>query len=383
MRALDDIRIIDFGQHLAGPFGPMVLADLGADVIKVEPVVGDAMRMAGKPFFGCQRGKRSIAIDLKKPEGRELALELVATADVVHHNMTVGVATRLGIDYQACRAMRPDVIYCNTYAYGLEGPLAHFGGLDPLYQASAGLEYESGSVMNGNDPMYYRFGMCDASNAMLSVIGLLMALYHRDRTGEGQELWTSLLDGSMVFSSDVVLVDGRPVPHPHLDKDQRGLDPRYRLYRCQDDEWIQLACVRDDEWERALAVLELAADASEDVVEGRIATKTSQQWQRRFDDAAVPAEIARDTIAGEEFLTDADNVALGLVANYQHTTMGRLRQAGAFITLSDTPGATERPPPLLGEQTREILVSLGKSGADISTLYDAGVVCDPPPDRPW
>src|SRR5439155_12949374 len=118
---LAGLRLIDFGQYLAGPFGPMILSDLGMDVIKVEPVTGDGMRMAGKPFFGCQRGKRDIALNIKTPEGLEIAHKLIARSDIVHHNMTRGVATRLGIDYAACRAIRADVVYCNTYAYGFEG----------------------------------------------------------------------------------------------------------------------------------------------------------------------------------------------------------------------------------------------------------------------
>ena len=138
---MNRVRVVDLSRVLAGPYCTMVLADLGADVVKIEPVSGDGMRLAGKPFSGCQRGKRSLALDLKQPAGLEVAMRLVGGADVVHHNMTRGVATKLGIDYAACRAVRPDVIYCNTYAYGLADPLGRFGGLDPLYQASAGLEY--------------------------------------------------------------------------------------------------------------------------------------------------------------------------------------------------------------------------------------------------
>src|SRR4249919_3212238 len=115
---LEGLRLIDFGQYLAGPFGPMILGDLGMDVIKVEPVTGDGMRMASKPFFGCQRGKRDIALNVKGPRGLAIALELIGTADIVHHNMTAGVATKLGIDYQAAKKAKPDVIYCNTWAYG-------------------------------------------------------------------------------------------------------------------------------------------------------------------------------------------------------------------------------------------------------------------------
>src|SRR5215510_4273095 len=222
MDALEGVRLIDFGQYLAGPFGPMILADLGAEVIKVEPVTGDGMRMAGKPFFGCQRGKRDIALNIKDPKGLEIALELVARADIVHHNMTAGVANKLGIGYEDCKRVKPDIVYCNTWAYGLEGPLAHFGGLDPLYQAATGLEYEAGATHTGNDPLYYRFGMCDAANAMLSVVGVLSALVHQRRSGEGQELWTSLLDGGAVFASDAIVVEGEGLPRPRLDQGLHG-----------------------------------------------------------------------------------------------------------------------------------------------------------------
>ena len=118
MFALEGIRVLDFGQFLAGPFGAMILADLGAEVIKVEPVRGDGMRMAGKPFLGCQRGKKDIAIDLKRPEGLDIAYKLVERADVVHHNMTKGTAERLKIDYETLKGIKPDLIYCNTWMYG-------------------------------------------------------------------------------------------------------------------------------------------------------------------------------------------------------------------------------------------------------------------------
>ncbi len=295
MGALDGVVVLDFGQYLAGPFGPMILSDLGADVIKIEPVTGDGMRLAGKPFFGCQRGKRDIALDLKSERGRELALELIARADIVHHNMAAGVARKLGIAYEDAQRVNPDVVYCNTWAYGLEGPLAHFGGLDPLYQASAGLEYEAGAVHTGNAPLYYRFGMCDAANAMLSVVGSLAALLHQRRTGEGQELWTSLMDGGAVFASDALLVDGEPVERPRLDQGLHGTDACYRLYETQGDGWIQIAAVREPEWVAlcgALGVPELADDARfavaelrrehrvvlETLLAERFLTRTARSW---------------------------------------------------------------------------------------------------------
>jgi crotonobetainyl-CoA:carnitine CoA-transferase CaiB-like acyl-CoA transferase len=378
---LDGLRLIDFGQYLAGPFGPMILGDLGMDVIKVEPVTGDGMRMAGKPFFGCQRGKRDIALNIKDPAGREIALELVARADVVHHNMTKGVATRLGIDYEACKQVKPDVVYCNTYAYGLEGPLSHFGGLDPLYQAATGLEYDAGATPHGHDPLYYRYGMCDAANAMLSVVGVLAALVHRDSTGEGQELWTSLLDGGAVFASDaMVQPDGSAVPRPQLDAGQLGFGARYRLYETQDG-WVQVAAIKPGAWDALCGVLGVDASLDERDAEAqlelRFRKKTAMSWSRFLDDAGVPNEIAIDPKGGEVMLFDADHERLGLVTEYEHPIMGRVRQFGNTIDASETPTRALGPPPRVGEHTGAILDWLGVDDDRVRKLHDAGVVYSP------
>ena len=399
MSALDGVLVIDFGQYLAGPFGPMIMGDLGARVIKVEPVTGDGMRLAGKPFFGCQRGKQDIALDLKHPRGLEIALELVEYADIVHHNMTAGVANRLGIGYDDCKRVNPDVVYCNTWAYGLEGPLAHFGGLDPLYQASAGLEYEAGAVHAGNDPLYYRFGMCDAANAMLSVVGSLAALYHQRVTGEGQALWTSLMDGGAVYASDALLVNGEAVERPRLDQGLHGTGACYRLYETQDG-WIQIAAITESEWCAfcgALGVPALADDARfavadlrrqnreelESLLAPRFLNRTSNSWSYAFDDAGVPNEVPLDSHGGDYVLNDVDNVALGMVAEYEHPMMGLMRQFGELVSFSDAPSAPSTPPPLVGEHTREILEWLGKDAATIDALKADGVITWPGGDYPW
>jgi crotonobetainyl-CoA:carnitine CoA-transferase CaiB-like acyl-CoA transferase len=399
MKALEGVTVIDFGQYLAGPFGPMIMGDLGADVIKVEPVTGDGMRMVNKPFFGCQRGKRDIALDLKSERGLEIALELVARADIVHHNMTAGVANRLGIGYAACKAVNADVVYCNTWAYGLEGPLARFGGLDPLYQAAAGIEYEAGPLHAGNPPLYLRFGMTDTANALLSVVGCLAALYHQRRTGEGQELWTSLLDGAAVLSSDALLAGGTPVPRPQLDAGQTGLGACYRLYETTAG-WIQIAAVKPEHWPalctavgapelsddpRFATVADRAANRAEleALLEARFAGRTAVTWSRRLDDAGVPNEIAVDTFEGQLALFDADNERLGLVTEYEHPLMGRMRQYGNLVDFSDTPQEITSPPPLVGQHTREILAWLGHTDADVDALREQGVVYWPDDRYAW
>lgn len=383
---LAGLVLLDFGQYLAGPFGPMLLADLGMDVIKVEPVTGDGMRFGGAPFFGCQRGKRDIAVNLKDPDGLALALELVAKADVVHHNMTKGTAARLGLDYEACRAVNPDVIYCNTYAYGLDGPLSAFGGLDPLYQASAGLEYEVGGVQHGHAPLYYRFGMCDAANAMLSVVGVLAALVHRDRTGEGQELWTSLMDGGAWHASDVLLrSDGTPSWRPKVDGGQHGFGPEYRLYETQEG-WIQVAAVRDEHWRALCETLGVPDDPDRWTVAGQLEaafrTKTAVQWTHALDDAGVPNEVAVETYGGHAPLYDADAERLGLVVDYEHPIVGHMRQAGTLVNFSDTPARVLGPPPRVGEHTQEILAWLGRA-ADAGALAAKGVVSWPDEHYRW
>ena len=393
VNALEGVRLIDFGQYLAGPFGPMVIGDLGADVIKVEPVTGDGMRMAGKPFFGCQRGKRDIALNIKDPRGRALALELVATADIVHHNMTAGVATKLGIDYAACKAVKPDIVYCNTWAYGLEGPLARFGGLDPLYQASSGLEYESAAVREGNTPLYYRFGMCDASNAMLSVVAVLGALYHRKRTGEGQELWTSLFDGGAIFTSDAHLVGGTPAPRPASRQGAHGhlrhvpalphAGRRLDLHRRSEGRRLRRAVrgarrARDRDDARFATNAEPHRAPPSARIDHRAAASARRPrrfWTRTLDDAGVPNEVPVDTQGGEGPLFDADNVELGLVAHYEHPLLGDDAPVRRADQLLGDAGPHRRPAAARRcQDTRTILHELGHGDDEIDTLIADNVL---------
>ena len=155
----------------------------------------------------------------------EIVRRLVARSDVVHHNMVKGVAGRLGIDYETLRKIKPDIIYCNTYMYGPEGPLSHLGGNDSLSQALSGLEWEPGAGGGGQRPLYYRIGHTDTTNALASVVGVLLALAHRDRTGEGQEVWTSLLNAAVYVKVGRVSHRGRRVEPAKLNKSQTGFGP--------------------------------------------------------------------------------------------------------------------------------------------------------------
>ena len=392
---LEGIRVVDFGQYLAGPFGPMLLADLGADVIKVEPTRGDGMRAAViGSFMGCQRGKRDIAIDLKHPDGLALALELVAGADIVHHNMTLGTADKLGVGYEHCKAVKPDILYCNTFMYGATGPLAHLGGLDPLGQAACGIEWEQGPVAEGNPPMWYRYGHGDVASAMPSVTAVLMALLHRNRTGEGQFMWSSIFYGSMLYTADSWLdATGTPSPRPKLDPEQLGLSALYRLYETEDG-WLQLAAVREEHWAALCEVLgradllgdpRFATDPGRqehrfelaELLSAEFKGDVASSWRKALRSAGVPAEISADTWDGETILFDDELVGAGLVTEYEHPILGRVRQFGNLITFSDTPGRQERAAPMVGQHTREILAEMGCGEERIGDLHARGVVTWP------
>jgi len=390
---LDGIRVLDFGRMVAGPYGPMVMAGLGADVIHVatsETSPMASMMNSSSVLLGCEQGKRSILVDMKSSEGAELVRKLIERSDIVHHNLVKGVAERLGIDHESLRKIKPDIISCNAFMYGPEGPLSHLGGNDSLSQALSGLEYEAGPAEEGNRPLYYRFGHTDTTNALSSVVGVLVALAHRDRTGEGQAVWTSLINAATYVCSDVYLTEDGAADPPKLDKAQTGFGALYRLYETQDG-WIQVAAVKHQHWPafcEAVGHPELVGDVRFATAEARqgnrqvleallqdvFMSQTAIQWRRRLHDVGVPAEIAANTVDGESVLFDEDNLRLGLVAETQHAELGRLRQFGNLIRFSDTPSTVLRSPPVPGEHTVEIMRWLGYDQETIDKLLAAGVV---------
>ena len=281
---LDGIRVLDYGTALAGPFGPMVLSDLGADVIKIDPIDVRVGTEADATYAACQRGKRSIAIDLKSEDGRQVSRDLIASADVVHYNLRTGVAERLGFGYEQAKTVNPRIVHCHVTSYGNTGPLARWPGVDQMGQAIAGHEYEQGATPNGGHPTWYRFGMCDATAGMFSIIGVLQALRERDRTGQAQQVAADILSGAMFLASDAFVGPDTLATRPHLDRLQMGLGPRYRLYETADG-WLCIAAVRDDHW-RALCVaigqpdLALDGDALAKILEDVFASKTAADLVR-------------------------------------------------------------------------------------------------------
>ena len=397
MGPLTGVVVLDLGQYLAGPYGPMLLADLGAEVIKVEPVRGDSMRMVGMPFVGCQRGKLDIAVDVKDPDGLEVVMRLAEMADVVHHNMTKGTAARLGLDYEALQGAQTRPRALQHLRLRRRGTTVGLRGTRPALPGGVRPRVRGGTGGEGNPPLYLRFGMTDTANAMVSVVGVLAALYHQRRTGEGQDLWTSLLNGAAVFSSDVFLVDGEPGPvRPGLDSNQTGVSPCCRLYETQEG-WIQVAAFGPGEWPQLCRLLGRPDLERYDSIDARVAaraeiepalepvflTRTAVAWSHALAEAGVAAEVSVDTNDGESVLHDADNERLGLVAEYAHPLLGQLRQFGTLVDFSESPTGPYGPPPLVGEHTRRILERVGYSSEEIEDLLERGIIYEPTEDYRW
>jgi crotonobetainyl-CoA:carnitine CoA-transferase CaiB-like acyl-CoA transferase len=353
---LQGVKVLDLGNYLAGPYAPQMLADLGADVVKLEAVTGDPMRPGAWPFAGCQRGKRGLALDLKSPGSRPALEAAVKWADIVHHNLRMPAARRLGLDYESVKKINPEVVFCHTSSYGPAGPRADWPGYDQLFQAQCG--WEVAGAGDGNPPMWLRFGFMDHQCAMSSTVATLLALYHRDRTGQTQAVAGSLLGaGALTVSETFKRADGTVIPRPMLDTMQTGMSAGRRILEL-DDGWIALAADRPDQV-AALGTVKLQG--------------------RKVDDAL--ADLARAGVPAEEvrldqrypFFDDPANRAAKLVAEYQHAEWGKLEQPGALWYFGDQDVQLHLAPPALGEHTVEVLRAFGLDQTDIDTLLADGV----------
>jgi crotonobetainyl-CoA:carnitine CoA-transferase CaiB-like acyl-CoA transferase len=364
---LEGVKVLDLGNYLAGPYGPMLLADLGADVIKVESTSGDAMRPTGWAFAGCQRGKRGVALDLKAPQARPALEALVRWADVVHHNVRLPAARRLGIDYAAMRPWNPDMVYCHTSSYGPRGPRADWPGYDQLFQAQCGWEWLGAG--EGNPPMWHRFGFMDHQCALSSVLATILALYQRKRTGRGQAVAGSLLGaGALTVSETYLQADGMLAPYAPLDDQQTRIEPGYEIIPLADG-WIAVAARTAEE--RA-ALQTTAGTGSLGAAAAALRPRTCASVLADLDAAGVPAELVRQA-QRLPFFDDPANQAAGLIASYRSAEWGWLEQPGALWYFGDLDVRLELAPPAVGEHTVEVLSEVGLDRAQIDDLLAAGV----------
>lgn len=358
---LHGLKVLDLGAYLAGPFACMLLADLGADVIKVEPPAGDAMRRLERIFAGTQRGKRALALKLGDAASLPVLDELVRWADVVQHNVRMPAARKLGIAPDRLLALKPDLVFGHISTYGPEGPRADWPGFDQLMQAACGWEVECGGA--GQPPMWLRFGVGDHLAALSCVFAILLALYGRARTGRGQAVASSLLGAMLLTECEaIVLPDGRLTPMAHLDAAQTGLSMGDRLYACKDG-WLMVAAWRPAE---LAALHRIVGDSAEAWFQDRTVAQAASQLQAH----GVPSEPALQD-QRERFLDDPQHACLR--TRYRHAVYGDLEQVGALWDFGDLPLQLNRPPPALGEHSQALLRERGFNETAIANLLAQGL----------
>ncbi len=301
---LEGITVLDLGLAIAGPYGTQLLSDLGATVIKVNALY-DTYWHSNHIAYMANRGKRSIALDLKDPRAMKVLRELVQKADVVQHNMRYDAAERLKIDYESLKAINPKLIYCHTRGFET-GPRAGLPGNDQTGACLAGVQYEDGGMSKGGKPLWSFTSLGDTGNGFLSAISILQALYHRDRTGEGQFCDTSIVNAQLLNSSYAVArPDGTGFERPRIDGMQLGRNALNRLYQTRDG-WLCLSVLREPEWQRFAQSMGIAADArfasaaaraTHDaalaaLLEPKFKEKTAADWFAQLDHAGVPCEVS-------------------------------------------------------------------------------------------
>jgi crotonobetainyl-CoA:carnitine CoA-transferase CaiB-like acyl-CoA transferase len=374
---LAGVRVVDLGLAVAGPWGTMMLADLGADVIKVNPL-HDFYWMSTHIAMACNRGKRSIAMNLKDPAAMEILHDLVATADVVQHNMRYDAAVRLGVDYESLRAIKPDLIYCHTRGFE-HGAREALPGNDQTGAALAGPDWMDGGLDHDGIPLWPVVSLGDTGNGFLSAIAMVQALYHRDRTGVGQFVDTSIMYAQLLNASIAwSLADGsRHGDRPRLDAMQLGTHAAQRLYETADG-WLCIAAVTDEQRGALASVLgvdKVADSTAFDALEPVFRARSAAQWFATLDAAGVPCEVSNpDFVLG--LFDDPEMIDKGWVTKYRHPIVGEMDVLGLLFDFAETPGVVQGPPLVPGQDTRAILRELGYDDARIDALAEAKTVLD-------
>ena len=386
---LSGYRIVDLTSNVSGPLATMILADQGADVIKVEAPEGDSTRAGGNrragftaSFLNNNRNKRSIVLDLKKPAAVEALLRLAAGVDVFAQNFRPGVAERLGVGEEAVRAVSPKIIYVSISGFGEKGPYADKPAYDPVIQGFSGLA----TVQAGSDearPRLLRTILPDKLTAITASQAITAALLARERTGEGQHVRLSMLEAVLAFMwasdmSDQTFVGDEPprqTPASAHDLIYDTADGYITVAALTDRQWAGLARAVehpewiDDERFKTPALRQKNIDARLEVTQQALMTRSTTEWLKRLTAAQVPCG---PVLTRNQVIHHPQVEALGLVVETEHKKAGRLRQARAAARYSRTPPEIRRGAPALGEQTQEILTELGYSPAEIEALVIEG-----------
>ncbi len=380
---LDGVTVLDFASYIAGSYGPMILAQLGANVVKIESLDGDPFRHFGFGFLGWNQGKRGLAIDLNQREGLDIVYRLAEEADVLVENLRPGRMKRFGLDYDTLAKANPGLIYMSVNAFGNSGPDHDQPGFDPILQARSGVMAAQGGPHH--HPVYLTCAICDYGAAMLSAFGCILALRARQRTGLGQFCSTTLLQASMAFQAgEFIFYDGRPDMENGA-PERRGSSALARAYQCRDGEWLYLALDDQSQWHAlggifsSLPKLEYAA-ATRESDNGGLASALAEEFQKldrddaliRLRHARIPATYVHHF---RDLFSDPQIVANELIAELNHSQWGKVWQTGMLMKFSATPGQIQRAAPLHGEHGEELLRELlDYDSATIASLRSRGII---------
>lgn len=388
---LHGIRVVELTSVVLGPWACQFLGDMGADVIKIEAPRGDSNRTLGASrhpgmaalYLTCNRNKRSLVLDLKKPGARDALLKLVATADVFVHNNRPQVMTKLGLEYADLKKVNPRIIYCGAYGYSKHGPYGAMGALDDSIQAVSGIAMLNKLVLG--EPRYLPTVLADKTTAMTVVYAVLAALFHRERSGEGQDIEVPMYETMVHFVMGEHLwgmTFDPPIGGPGY---TRLMSQERRPYPTRDG-YIAILPYLDAHWDsfcKAVERPDLLADPRFRTLADRVrnidatyaetakimATRTTREWLDLFARTRVPT-IVVNTL--EDLASDPHLEAVGFWQSVDHPTEGRLKLPAFPVNFSATPASIERHAPRLGEHTREVLGEAGLDGPAIEALLADG-----------
>jgi crotonobetainyl-CoA:carnitine CoA-transferase CaiB-like acyl-CoA transferase len=392
--ALDDVTILDLSHALAGPFASTLLGDYGAEIIKIEPLDGDIARGWGPPFYGGEsayfvnlnRNKKSVAIDLKRPEGAAIFFRLLERADVVLENLRVGAAARLGVDYTRARERRPQIVYCSISGFGQDGPYRDRAALDLVVQAESGMISVTGEP--GGHGVRCGVSIADLTAGLYAAFGIVTALHARQRTGLGQFIDVSMLEGQLGILSGMIgtyLADGI-VPEP-MGTAYAAVLP-YQTFRTRTRD-VAVGIGSDKLWRTFCGLVGLAPLARDprfatnaarnanrqtlvETLQDVLLAKSYEEWEAIL----LPAGIPIGAINTLDAVVDHPQVvARGALVEQAHPVAGTIRTVAPPMRLSETPGRVRTPAPLLGEHTGQVLRErLGMSDDEIARLRDGGII---------
>jgi formyl-CoA transferase/CoA:oxalate CoA-transferase len=394
-QALKGIRIIELSQLAAGPLCSMMLADMGAEVIKIEiPDRGDGLRYWGTPylgkdsvyFLGLNRNKKSVTLNLKNPKGKEVLFKMLRTADVLIENFRPGTMERLGLGYETVMCINDRIIYCRISGYGQDGPYREYGGYDLIAQGESGLMMVTGE--EGDPPTKMGIAVVDYGAGMNAAYGVVVALLTREKTGKGQMIDVSLFDTAIYWMTfyQIGSYIARGKPHKRL-RTGHPLATPYEAYKTRDS-YITIGCSSDKHWKQFCKVINMNQLTENPLFETNLKRvenraklskilndvfiqKKAADWLQIFRKAGIPCGPVNTL---DKVVSDTQVLHRKMLVEIDHPVAGKIKIPGIPVKLSETPGTIRLPPPILGQHTEEVLLKMGYNRTTIKELKKKHVI---------